>query len=102
MKEIEKPRRHTSYYYDYMQEVRPWLIENLQKVDRSCVEKELWDAIQESTEGTHDATTYLDFECLESYLDRDVPNDCIDRIMTLLRELTDESDTEGINVEISW
>ncbi len=94
-----KPKRRTSYYYDYMQEVRPWLIAQLPKADKKCVEKELWDAIQESTEGTHDATTYLVFESLESYLE---DLDCVDKIMDLFRQLSDESDREGINVEISW
>ena len=101
MKEVPKPKLHTSCYYDYMQEVRPWLIENLPKSDKPCVEKELWAAIQESTEGTHDATVYLDFENLESYLD-ELPDHCVERIMTLLRELTDGEDDEGINIEISW
>ncbi len=102
MKAGDKPKRHTSYYYDYMQEVRPWLIKKMPKAEKSCIEKELWNAIQESTEGTHDATVYLDFEVLESYLE-DYPNSkTIDRIMVLLRELTDESDIDGIQVDISW
>ncbi len=96
---MEKPKRHTTYYYDYMQEVRPWLIAELPKTDKSFVGKELWDAIQESTEGTHDATVYLCFEVLESYLEDCPEQDCVGRIMTLLKTLTD---ADGINVEISW
>ncbi len=101
-RQLVTPKRHTSYYYDYMQEIRPWLTERLPEKDRICVENELWNAIQESTEGTHDATAYLDFDCLESYLEDEIPDDCLDRIMALFRELTNESDTEGINIEISW
>ena len=102
MSDVEKPKRHTSYYYDYMQEVRPWLISQLPESYKPCVEKQLWNAIQETTEGTHDATAYLDFECLESYLEASVIEDCVDKIMALLKELTDDTDREGINVEISW
>ena len=102
MGKIEKPKRHMTYYYDYMQEVRPWLIKRLPKSEKSCVEKELWSAIQESTEGTHDATVYLDFEVLESYLEDYHNPECIGRIMALLRELVDETDEDGINVDISW
>lgn len=99
MAKVGKPKRHTSYYYDYLQEVQPWLISQLPKADKPFVEKELWDAIQESTEGTHNATTYLDFEVLESYLD-----ECLgqDKIMELLKTLADAEDTDGINVDISW
>ena len=102
MAKVAKPKRHTSYYYDYMQEVRPWLISQLSKTDKSFVGKDLWNAIQESTEGTHDATTYLDFETLESYLEDCPEHDCVDRIMVLLRTLADTEDVNGINVDISW
>ena len=102
MAKAEKPKRHTSYYYDYMQEVRPWLESKLPKAEKPVVAKELWNAIQEATEGTHDATTYLDFEVLESYMEDEVAADCLERILDLLRELTDESDNEGINVDVSW
>ena len=99
---MDKPKLHTSYYYDYMQEVRPWLISKLPKSDKACVEKELWNAIQESTEVTHDATVYLGIGTLESYLDEYPDQDCIKRIMTLFRELSYGADNEGINIEISW
>lgn len=103
MSKKEKPKRHTSYYYDYLQEVVPWLKSRLPKLDKAYVEKELWSAIQEATEGTHDATVYLSFEVLESYLSDDyITPGCADRIMALLKELTDESDSEGISVDISW
>jgi hypothetical protein len=99
---MNKPKRYTSYYYDYMQEVRPWLRDELPRADRACIEKELWDAIQEAVEGASDATVYLDFEVLESYLEAGVVGPCVDRIMALLKQLADENDPEGIYVEISW
>ena len=102
MNKITKPKRHTSYYYDYMQEVRPWLKKMLPKSDKSCVENELWDAICESTGLSNDTTVYLCFEVLESYLEDCLDPGCVEGVMALLRELVDEEDTEGINIEISW
>ena len=101
---VEKPKRHISYYYDYIQEIQPWLVSKLK--NEPFVRGELWKAIQEATEGAMDATVYLDFEtlksCLEDCPDRSCAAYVVEKIMSLLRGLYVD-DAKGININIhSW
>ena len=93
----KKPRKYTTEYCVWLQEVVPWLKKELPK-DKELIDGVLKDAVQESVEGAHDATVCLCFAVLESYLD-EYPN-FSDKIIALLAGLSGDDDC--IFLDISW
>ena len=96
---MSKPKPNTKTYYDYLIGVKPWLLKELPQKYKIQINGDLWDAIQSSVEGAHDATVYLDFEVLESYLGE---GEFTDAVIEKLKELVVGDDSDGIEIDVSW